>query len=48
MRIFLSLTGEVMTFKPGPLVHAILVTEGPRLVNIDIHATLQEMFVGNA
>ena len=23
-----------MTFRPGPLVHAILATEGPRLVDI--------------
>ena len=25
--------GEVMNFRPGPLVHAILATEGARLVN---------------
>jgi len=30
--------GEVMTFKPGPLVHAILATEGPSLGSKDLLA----------
>ena len=24
------LTGEVINFRPGPLVHAVIATEGPR------------------